>query len=249
MLWGELLLGVALPMVMFMIPRVRRSQGGLFFGALLTIMGFILYRLNVAITGIARSSGVNYIPSWMEFAITAAIVALGFILFGVAAKHLDVFPAEAAPKPSPFPSHPTTVPTPRYAGRGLLALWGILLLGFLVFGFTTRRNNSHADAAATASGVVSGSFTPATAVPALRDDMKLATGEDSPGVVLFNHSSHVDGVNPTCVPCHAGTFRITPEGARKFKGEDFHGAEACGRCHDGKTSFNIDDDCEACHTP
>src|SRR6266545_416156 len=44
--WGEIGLGVLLPMVLFALPQVRASERGLFFGALLTVMGFIVNRLN-----------------------------------------------------------------------------------------------------------------------------------------------------------------------------------------------------------
>jgi Ni/Fe-hydrogenase subunit HybB-like protein len=76
MFWGEMLLGIALPMVLLMFARVRESNDGIFFAAMLTIMGFILGRLNVAITGIMGASGTVYVPSWMEFSLTIAIVAL-----------------------------------------------------------------------------------------------------------------------------------------------------------------------------
>ncbi len=250
MFWGEVLLGVALPMVLFMIPRVRASQSGLFLGAMLTIMGFILNRLNVSITGIARSSGVSYIPSWMEFTITAAIVAVGFILFGVAVKHLDVFPAEPQSKAASYPPLLGAEAPPRFSGRGLLALWAFLLIGFLVLGFTSRWGNGHSTPTPRAAYAdASASFATPTATPALLDDIQLATGEDSPGVVVFNHTSHVDSPKGACAPCHAGGFRITHDGERKLKGEALHDTNACGRCHNGEDAFDVDEDCEGCHAP
>jgi Ni/Fe-hydrogenase subunit HybB-like protein len=77
MFWGEMVLGIILPMILFALPRVRTSQNGLFLGSVLVIIGFITGRLNVAITGFVGSSGVNYIPSWMEAVVTASIFAVG----------------------------------------------------------------------------------------------------------------------------------------------------------------------------
>jgi Ni/Fe-hydrogenase subunit HybB-like protein len=39
------------------------------------------------------SSGVTYIPKWTEVAVTFSIIAAGFAIFRLAAKHLPVFEA------------------------------------------------------------------------------------------------------------------------------------------------------------
>ena len=95
--WGETILGVLLPMVLFAIRRVRHHEQGLFLAALLTILGFVVHRMNVAITGMSAAAGVRYFPSWMELAVTASNVAAGFALFGLAVKYLPVFPREELP--------------------------------------------------------------------------------------------------------------------------------------------------------
>jgi len=59
------------------------------------VLGFITNRLNVSITGLEGSAGLHYVPKWTELSITAAIIAAGFALFGLAAKYLPIFPAEA----------------------------------------------------------------------------------------------------------------------------------------------------------
>ena len=55
-----------------------------------------MYRLNVSITGIEAGTGVRYFPSWMEVSVTMMIVAIGFAVFGLAAKHLPIFETQAA---------------------------------------------------------------------------------------------------------------------------------------------------------
>jgi Ni/Fe-hydrogenase subunit HybB-like protein len=50
--------------------------------------------LNVSITGLESSAGMHYVPKWTEVAVTGAIIAAGFALFGAAAKYLPIFPAE-----------------------------------------------------------------------------------------------------------------------------------------------------------
>ena len=41
---------------------------------------------------------MHYIPKWTEIAVTGAIIAAGFALFGLAVKYLPIFPAERAPQ-------------------------------------------------------------------------------------------------------------------------------------------------------
>jgi Ni/Fe-hydrogenase subunit HybB-like protein len=57
-------------------------------------------RLNVAITGVESAVGGRYAPKWTETVITAMFVALGFAIFGLAAKYLPIFPEEKAHIPA-----------------------------------------------------------------------------------------------------------------------------------------------------
>jgi len=87
----EVGLGLLAPLLVFAVPRWRRSERGLFLGSTLVILGFVLNRLNVSVTGMTRAMGVEYFPSWMEAAVTMAVVAAGFFLFRLAVKNLPVF--------------------------------------------------------------------------------------------------------------------------------------------------------------
>ncbi len=127
--WGEAGLGVLLPMVLFAIPRVRRSETGLFLAATLTIMGFIVNRMNVAITGMAASSGVWYFPSLLEIVVTMTLVAAGFTAFGLAVKFLPIFPD--APRAA-------LVPRPVVGAGTLAGLWGLLLAGAGAVGWSLK---------------------------------------------------------------------------------------------------------------
>jgi Ni/Fe-hydrogenase subunit HybB-like protein len=96
----ELGIGLVAPIGLLLVPRVRHSAGGLYLSAVLTILGFITNRLNVSITGMEASAAMKYVPRWTEVAITASIIAVGFAAFGLAAKHLPIFPTEARPMPT-----------------------------------------------------------------------------------------------------------------------------------------------------
>jgi len=91
MFLAEFGLGVLLPVLLLATPWVRAKQSGLVMGAFLTVLGFVMNRLNVSITGMERASGAAYFPSWVEVAISLALVAAGFAVFGLAVHYLPVF--------------------------------------------------------------------------------------------------------------------------------------------------------------
>jgi Ni/Fe-hydrogenase subunit HybB-like protein len=90
----EFLGGVLLPMVLLALPAVRSNVRRLYASALLVVMGFVTNRLNVAITGFEAAQGERYVPAWSELAVTLMLVAIGFAAFGLAVRHLAVYPAE-----------------------------------------------------------------------------------------------------------------------------------------------------------
>ncbi|HEU5452810.1 MAG TPA: Ni/Fe-hydrogenase cytochrome b subunit [Terriglobales bacterium] len=96
----EIVLALLLPIVLLSFKRVRETPGGLYLASVSTLLGFVTNRLNVAVTGMEASAGLRYIPKWTEIAVTAAMVAGGFAIFGLAAKYLPVFPEEEH-KPAP----------------------------------------------------------------------------------------------------------------------------------------------------
>ena len=87
----EFVLGVLLPVLLLAMPQVRARESGLVIGSFLTILGFVMNRLNVSITGMERTSGVVYFPSWIEIAISLALVAAGLAVFTLAVHSLPVF--------------------------------------------------------------------------------------------------------------------------------------------------------------
>ena len=60
MFLAEFGIGVMAPILLLAWPRVRRSPIGLVIGATCCVLGFILYRLNVSITGLERASGTHF---------------------------------------------------------------------------------------------------------------------------------------------------------------------------------------------
>ena len=104
--WLEIALSLILPLALLSQRRVRQSANGLYVASVLVLLGFVTNRLNVSITGLESSAKMHYIPKWTEVAITGAIIAAGFALFGLAVKYLPIFPAEQHSSTS----EPITVP-------------------------------------------------------------------------------------------------------------------------------------------
>ena len=88
----EFAIGVVIPVGMLLIARVRNHPTGLVIAALLAVVGFVVNRLNVSVTGMEGAAGMQYVPSWMEVAVSLGLVALGFALFALAVHYLPVFP-------------------------------------------------------------------------------------------------------------------------------------------------------------
>jgi Ni/Fe-hydrogenase subunit HybB-like protein len=97
--WLEITLSLIAPLALLSQKKIRATAGGLYIAAVLVVLGFVTNRLNVSITGMESAAGLHYIPRWTELAITGAIIAAGFALFGFAAKYLPIFPAEEHARP------------------------------------------------------------------------------------------------------------------------------------------------------
>ncbi len=89
----EFLLGVVLPVVFMSVRALRQSERWIVVGGFLAVLGFVMHRLNVSVTGMERAAGVRYLPSWMELAVSFGFVAFGFACFALAAKYLPIFEA------------------------------------------------------------------------------------------------------------------------------------------------------------
>jgi len=92
--WLEIALSLLAPLVLLAQRKVRNSAVGLYWSAVLVVLGFITNRMNVSITGFEGSTGVRYFPKWTELAVTGMIIACGFFLFSLAVKYLPIFPRE-----------------------------------------------------------------------------------------------------------------------------------------------------------
>jgi len=89
---AEIDLGVLLPSVLLFIPKIRQNPTGMFTAVSFTVFGFVLGRMNVAITSMEGVNNGIYFPAWTEWMISLFLVALGFTAFALAVNYLPIFP-------------------------------------------------------------------------------------------------------------------------------------------------------------
>jgi Ni/Fe-hydrogenase subunit HybB-like protein len=88
--WAEMIIGVVLPLLLFSLPAIQKSRGGLFFSALLVILGLILNRFNCTLMNLMIRPGYDYFPSFGEIAISVGLFSGGMIVIMLANKFLPV---------------------------------------------------------------------------------------------------------------------------------------------------------------
>ena len=98
----EMLGGVALPAILLSFRRVRMLPRGLLAASLLVMAGVVLNRMNVSWFGMCVNDQLNYIPTWMEIALSLGFITFGTIAFLLAVRYLPVFPkTEGEPSNEP----------------------------------------------------------------------------------------------------------------------------------------------------
>ena len=99
--WLETALFIAVPVVLFNLPRVRRAPIALYWTSAVTIAGFMVHRINVSITSLERATKAGYVPKWPELAVTIMLTAAAVLAFRWAVLHLKIFPRV---QPAPVPA-------------------------------------------------------------------------------------------------------------------------------------------------
>jgi Ni/Fe-hydrogenase subunit HybB-like protein len=110
MFWVEVVLAMIIPIGALLIPKIRQNPISLYAVSISTVSGFVVNRLNIAITGMERSAGVTYLPKWTEVMVTVSIVAVGIFLFTIAVKYLPIFHDEPVAEKTPSQVAPSGTP-------------------------------------------------------------------------------------------------------------------------------------------
>ena len=94
--WAEITIGVILPIVLLSLPGLRQNRRGLFWSAVLVILGLVLNRFNVSMLALEMRPGFSYFPHWMEVAISAGLVADALLVVWLAYRLLPIVATEDA---------------------------------------------------------------------------------------------------------------------------------------------------------
>ncbi|MBN2382632.1 Ni/Fe-hydrogenase cytochrome b subunit [bacterium] len=87
----EMLLSVLGPVLIFLRPTWRANHTALTWGAIFTVLGVVLHRLNVSGIATITATRAIYVPSWMEFAISFGLIAGAGLVFLFFVENLSVY--------------------------------------------------------------------------------------------------------------------------------------------------------------
>ena len=88
---AEVVIGLLVPMVMFMKKSCRENQRMQLRGASLVIFGVVLNRFNVSMFGMEQADQAIYYPSIIESLVTLGIIAAHILFFVLLAKYFPIF--------------------------------------------------------------------------------------------------------------------------------------------------------------
>ncbi len=102
---GEILLGIVIPVIFFLVPRFNRNPVFLVLGGFSAMLGIIINRWNVTVSGLfvplAYSPGTqyvlppgNYFPNLVEWGIAIGIIGYALLMLTLGVKYLPLFAKE-----------------------------------------------------------------------------------------------------------------------------------------------------------
>ena len=251
----EIIFGLIVPFVMLCFKRVRNDKTLIFFSAVLVLLGFVMNRINVALTGTARAAGGFYFPSWMEIVTTLSLIALAFALFGLAARYFSIFPEGPWEEVEKKLGAKTKLPQPpavdlSYKAISIIGI--VIIVGLIGVAFGVKKQKIAYSKPVVQKSELNPIVIKHREEVKVPEDYTFPMGEGSPGPVTFSHDSHYDYDNPNCAKCHPAHFKMlvhgkSPEGPITM--ETMDAGKNCGACHNGKTAFDTKDpdNCSMCH--
>jgi Ni/Fe-hydrogenase subunit HybB-like protein len=94
--WIENFLFVIVPVVIVFRTARRMTTRALFATSFCAVLGFIMHRFNVAVTGMQLIHPTGYFPTWQELVISMSLIAIGFVVAGLAVTYLPITSAGGA---------------------------------------------------------------------------------------------------------------------------------------------------------
>ncbi len=105
----EVVVGVVVPMVLLLIPRVRRARWPLFGTMSLVILGVALNRINVFLVAYQPPFAERgYAPSLIEIAVTSGLIAALVLMYRAIVMYFPVVAAPQSDQPAKMPARTTS---------------------------------------------------------------------------------------------------------------------------------------------
>jgi Ni/Fe-hydrogenase subunit HybB-like protein len=92
--WLENLMAILVPLALILFFDATEKPSMLLLVAFMMVGGFMLNRINVAITAMDATVRSGYFPSFWEVVVSVGVVTTGCLLFGLAAKYLPIYENE-----------------------------------------------------------------------------------------------------------------------------------------------------------
>ncbi len=258
---AESLIMAVIPIIIFAIPKSRHSLAGQWIGSGLVVFGMVFNRINVGGLTMVSITGEAYFPSWMEFAVSAAVVSTMVLVFLFAVEKLHIWekqPVELESEPHGRPvfsrAGEVWLGTPFVAARTKYTLAFILALALGLALMPGDRIKSEGVAEVPVRAARGG------------DTLFVDGNRDGYGVA-FKHQFHIDtlGQKESCVRCHHMNLPMDAQSGcytchRQMYVEsdafrhDWHaspsgGNIACQTCHEPDKLRTVESakTCDACH--
>jgi Ni/Fe-hydrogenase subunit HybB-like protein len=101
---GEFLLGMVVPLAIYLNPNLRRRHRNLVTAGLSATVGVLLYRWNTTLSGLVATVSYSpsnpvieffsYSPTWVEWAAVAGVLAYAGLAYTLAVRFLPIFESE-----------------------------------------------------------------------------------------------------------------------------------------------------------
>jgi molybdopterin-containing oxidoreductase family membrane subunit len=103
---GEIILGIVIPVLLFLVPRLSRNPFNLALGGGLAALGIVFNRWNVTVSGLVvpltyspgtlfQPSPAPYTPNLVEWGIAAGVVGYALAMLTLGVRFLPLFPKDA----------------------------------------------------------------------------------------------------------------------------------------------------------
>jgi hypothetical protein len=255
----EIALSAVLPMVLFAIPRVRRSFNAVWLLSLCSVLGFVLNRINASGLSQVWATDVFYFPAWTEFAISLGIVSGCAIVFFFIQEHFPVDPHGL--KEAEADREAASLSVPRFAPftqvwlgtgwRKAARVYSMLFVLAMALGLTLAPKSAPvADEPAERARGGAVLRVGASAPHVYFDHMKHQEQFGNADSCKLCHHLHLPGdVGTPCSECHRSSFGPTEIFDHSSHVSELDGNRSCARCHEaeGPDKLLATKSCGSCH--